>query len=112
MATFILLSVLIGACVAINPVSLSGNIEEHVAREQLSKVVMLERPPGASLPSSARDRHTRSASTHTVNSTTFTLAGDRHQYGRVFYSGAGSSVSVRIRSSDRPGWAFTTFDFL
>lgn len=93
-ALIIILSVFIGACVAINPVSLSGNVEDHVAREQLSNVMVLERPSGASLPFPAsHHRSTRSASTHTVNSTTFSLTGDNHQYGLVFYSGAGSPVS-------------------
>lgn len=103
MAAFILvLPVFIGACVAINPVSLSGNVEDHVAREQLSNVVVLERPSGASFPfPDGRYRSTRSASTHTVNSTTFPLTGDNHHYGLVFYSGAGSPVSSPVQPSGR-----------
>lgn len=89
--TLILVS-LIATCVAFNPLSLSGNVVDHVAREQLSTVITLEGPSS----SAGRHRSTRSASTHVVNSSSFALSGDSHRYGNVFYSGSGSSVSVRI----------------
>lgn len=83
---------LIATCVAFNPLSLSGNVEDHVAREQLSNVITVEGPSSLS----GRHRSTRSASAHVVNSSSFALSGDNHHYGSVFYSGSGSPVSVRI----------------
>lgn len=82
----------IATCAAFNPLSLSGSVVDHVAHEQLLNVITLEGPAS----SSSRHRSTRSASTHAVNSSTFTLSGDKHRYGNVFYSGSGSPVSKPI----------------